>query len=359
MDFAAKGEPRMLPMDDGSVAFEFGEQTAIGSMDPHGEHGANLAEFMDDGDLGAVASDLLEAIKADEQSNAEWREMFAAGVDLLGLKMDAKSWPFEGASAITHPVLIEAVVRFQSRAINEFFPAGGPVKGDIVGRETPERLDQLERVVEHMNFELLHNMEEYFPDEDQAYTYLPIAGSAFKKVYDDPTVGRPTSRLVYPQDFIVSYTTTSLDTAPRVTHRLHYQQHALKRAMRDGFYRRIELADPKDRGAERDPITEKTDETQGRSPSMAEYDDEFTVYEVHAYLDIPGFEDAAVDPETGEERPTGIELPYIVSIEKDSQQVLAIRRNWKQGDPEQKPRRYFVKLPFIRGWASMTGATST
>jgi len=341
-------EPREIQLDDGSVAFEFGEQTAIGSIDPHSEHGANLAEFMDDADLGRLASDLLEAIKADEESNADWREMFAAGVDLLGLKMDTKSWPFEGASAITHPVLADAVVRFNSRAINEFFPAGGPVKGRIVGRETPERAEQMERVIGHMNYELLYHMEEYFPDEDQAYTYLPIAGCAFKKVYDDPELGRPTSRLIYPQDFIVSYTTTSLDTAPRATQRLHYQQHVLKRAMQSGFYRTVTLADPRDRGADRDAITEKTDEVQGRTPSMAEYDDEWTVYEVHTYCDLPGFEDIAVGDD-GFEAPTGIALPYIVSIEKDSQQVLAIRRNWRQADTRQKPRRYFVKLPFIRG----------
>lgn len=325
--------------EDGGVTITFGGEE--GKKDPaNAPFGANLAEYVDDKELSSISTDLVSMIEDDDSSRQEWKDTYEKGMTLLGLQYEERTEPFDGASGVVHPILNESVVQFQAQAYKELLPPGGPVRTQVVGMVTPEREAQADRVRTFMNYEITHVMEEYDPDFDQMLYYVGYGGSAFKKVYYDGFLGRATSPYILPKDLIVPYNARDLLTAERVTHVTRVSANELRKQMVAGVYREVDLGKPG--VTEADEIQEKIDQINGVEPS--EESDEYTLYECHCNLDLPGFEDRLND---GKE--TGIKLPYIVTIEKDSGEILAIRRNYKADDPLRKKRQYFVHYKFLPG----------
>ena len=303
----------------------------------------NLAEVLGDDVLASIASDLLSSIKGDKQSRSEWEKTYTDGLKYLGMKFDdARSQPFEGSSGVIHPILAEAVTQFQAQAYKEMLPAKGPVKTEIVGARTVEIENQAERVQEFMNYYIMNVMEEYDPELDQMLFYLPLAGSAFKKVYFDVVLNRAISKFIPPEDLIVPYEAADISSAERITHVINMSSNEIKKQQLSGFYANVDIGS--DGYAEdMSEVEEAIDEIQGMSPSYKENRNR-TVYEVHTVLDIEGFED--VDA-TG--NPTGLKLPYIVTIEDSSEKVLSIRRNYNETDPLKNKINYFVQYKFMPG----------
>ena len=303
----------------------------------------NLAEVLGDDVLASIASDLLSSIKGDKQSRSEWEKTYTDGLKYLGMKFDdARSQPFEGSSGVIHPILAEAVTQFQAQAYKEMLPAKGPVKTEIVGARTVEIENQAERVQEFMNYYIMNVMEEYDPELDQMLFYLPLAGSAFKKVYFDVVLNRAISKFIPPEDLIVPYEAADISSAERITHVINMYSNEIKKQQLSGFYANVDIGS--DGYAEdMSEVEEAIDEIQGMSPSYKENRNR-TVYEVHTVLDIEGFED--VDA-TG--NPTGLKLPYIVTIEDSSEKVLSIRRNYNETDPLKNKINYFVQYKFMPG----------
>jgi len=276
----------------------------------------------------------------DVESRKDWYETFKDGLDLLGIKSDPRSEPFEGSSGVYHPLLAEAVTQFQAQAYKELLPAGGPVDTRVLGRVTDPKLMQANRVKNFMNYQIVFKMEEYDPEMDQLLFYLPLSGSAFKKSYYDPTVGRAVSRFVKSEDLVVPYYTTDLITTPRITHVIHMTENDLKKLKLSGFYRDTAMSSPS--MINETAINEKIDELEGLSPSGQ--DREFTLLEIHVELDLEGFEHTDEDGE-----PTGVAIPYIVTICKDTNEVLSIRRNYSPMDPLRKKIEYFTHYKFLPG----------
>ena len=303
------------------------------------EFDANLAEFMPETALSVLASDLIEDFDKDCSDRKEWAQTYVEGLKLLGLKYEERTEPWDGACGVFHPMLTEAVVRFQSEAITETFPAAGPVKTQIVGKETTEKMDASVRVRDDMNYQLTEVMQEYRPEHEKLLWNLPLAGSAFKKVYYDPSRGRQMAMFIPAEDIVVPYGASSLESAPRVTHIMRKTKNELVRLQNKGFYRDIELGEPT---SVLDDIERQKAEEQGMS---AISDDRFRVLEMHVELDLPGYEDK---DENGE--PTGIALPYVVTIEKTSGRVLAIRRNWYEDDELKMKRQHFVHYQYVPGF---------
>ena len=303
----------------------------------------NLAEVLGDDVLASIASDLLSSIKGDKQSRSEWEKTYTDGLKYLGMKFDdARSQPFEGSSGVIHPILAEAVTQFQAQAYKEMLPAKGPVKTEIVGARTVEIENQAERVQEFMNYYIMNVMEEYDPELDQMLFYLPLAGSAFKKVYFDVVLNRAISKFIPPEDLIVPYEAADISSAERITHVINMSSNEIKKQQLSGFYANVDIGS--DGYAEdMSEVEEAIDEIQGMSPSYKENRNR-TVYEVHTVLDIEGFED--VDA-TG--NPTGLKLPYIVTIEDSSEKVLSIRRNYNETDPLKNKINYFVQYKVMPG----------
>ena len=301
---------------------------------------ANLAEFLNESDMGEIASDLLASFEDDNESRDEWEETYTKGLDLLGVKTIERSEPFQGASGVTHPLISESVTQFQAQAYKELLPAGGPVKTRIAGIQNQETEAQAKRVKDYMNYLIMEEMEEFDPDMDQLLFYLPLSGSTFKKVYYDTVRNRPVAKFVPAQDVVVPYSASDLATAPRITHVLKMSDNDLRKQQVMGMYRDVELSNAGDQ--EENPVRQKVDEIQGTSKSYT--DDVRTILEMHIDLDLEGFED--VD-ESGE--PTGIKLPYIVTLDKDSSTILAIRRNYMEGDPFKQKIQYFVHYKFMPG----------
>ena len=302
---------------------------------------ANLAEYLDDGVLGELSSELRGSYNDDLDSRSEWEETYVNGLDLLGIRTEERTQPFEGASGITHPMVSESVTQFQAQAYKELLPSGGPVRTTIVGSKDPMKEDQATRVKDFMNYQIVEVMEEYDPDMDQMLFYLPLSGSTFKKVYYDPTKQRAVSKFIPAQDLVVPYSATDLATATRVTHVLRMDQNDVIKMQYAGMYRDVDLVTSEDQ--EEDQVRQKVNELEGISKNYS--DDVHTILEVHADLDLEGFEDQ--DPMTGE--PTGIRLPYIVTIDESSGQILAIRRNYKMDDPLKRKVQYFVHYKFMPG----------
>ena len=302
-------------------------------------HDANLAEYLEEGYLGEIASKLVAAFEDDLLSRSEWEETYTKGLDLLGVKTVERTEPFQGASGVTHPLISESVTQFQAQAYKELLPAGGPVKTGVIGLQDPEREAQATRVRDFMNYEITEVMEEYDPDMDQLLFYLPLSGSCFKKVYWDVAMQRPVSKFVPAQDLVVPYVATDLNTSPRVTHVLRMDKNDIRKMQVAGMYRDVDLVPSEE---ETDTVRDKVDEIQGTSKSYLE--DSYTLLEMHVNLDLEGFED--LDPE-GE--PTGIQLPYIVTIDKGSSRVLSIRRNFEENTELAKKRQYFVHYKFMPG----------
>ena len=305
------------------------------------DFGVNLAEEMDEGELSSIAGDLDGDISNDKGSRKEWEKAYVEGLKLLGLQFEERTEPWQGASGVFHPMITEAVVRFQSETITEMFPAAGPVRTRIIGEETTQKKEAAVRVEDDMNYELTEVMREFRPEQERMLWSLPATGSAFKKVYFDPNLGRQISMFIPAEDIILPYGTTDLDTCYRLTHVMRKTKNEVLKLQQAGFYRDVDLPEP---GKEQDNIKQAKDKETGFSDLN---DDRYTIYEIHADLDLPGFED--VDDE-GE--PTGIALPYVVTMIKGSNKVLAVRRNWHEDDKLRLKRQHFVHYQYIPGFGA-------
>jgi hypothetical protein len=296
-------------------------------MNMTSEFGENLAEVVSESELSKIYIDLTSAIESDRSSREDWEKTYTDGLKYLGMKFDeTRSEPFEGASGVTHPLLGEAVTQFQAQAYKELLPAGGPVKTQVVGAYDSVIEEQAQRVREFMNYEILHVMEEYDEELDQMLFYLPLAGSAFKKVYYDENLQRPVSKFIAPEDLIVPYYTTDLESCPRISHVIKMPENDVRKLQAIGFYRKLDLQ-PDDENQNYSGLESEKEKLEGIEPS---YDtgEVCVLHEVHCNLDLEGFEDMGED---GEE--TGVKLPYIVTIDSNTENILAIRRNFREDDP--------------------------
>jgi hypothetical protein len=300
---------------------------------------ANLAEYMDDSDLDSLGGDLVEEFDKDIQDRKDWMQTYVEGLKLLGLKYEDRTEPWSGACGVFHPMLTESVVRFQSEGITETFPAMGPVKTTIIGKDTPEKEEAAARVREDMNYQLTEVMVEYRPEHEKLLWNLPIAGSAFKKVYYDPSIGRQAAVFIPAEDIVVPYGASSIEKAERVTHVMRKSENDIAKLMEAGFYRDVELGEPTH---QLDDIEKQKAEETGMS---AIQDDRYRMLEMHVNLNLKGYEH-----KDKKKRETGIALPYVVTIEKGTRKVLAIRRNWYEGDKLHMKRNHFVHYQYIPGF---------
>ena len=317
--------------DDGSAVVDFMPE----SQTPETGFQDNLAEVLEDSSLSKLASDLVGLYEEDKESRSEWYTAFAKGLDLLGIKQEERTQPFEGASGVNHPLLAEAVTQFQSQAYKELLPAGGPVTVQTIGDDNTEVVQQAQRVKEFMNYQITHVMEEYDPEMDSLLFYLPLSGSAFKKVFFDTMLNRAVSQFVKAEDFVVSYATTDLFNSPRYTHVMTMTENDLRKMQLNGMYLEMEMT-----GAgipEENQVKQKIDRIDGVSPNYADNNDLYTLLEMHVDLTIAEVEDH------------GFACPYIVTICRDTNKVLAIRRNWEEGDPQYQKTNYFVQYKFLPG----------
>ena len=323
--------------EDGSAVINF-DPSAVNQ--PGGEgHGDNLAELLPDDVLGKLGSELAENYQTYKSARKDWEDSYTKGLDLLGFKYETPTQPFQGASGATHPVLAEAVTQFQAQAYKELLPANGPVHTQVIGLMDRAREDQSQRVKEFMNYQLMDVMKEYEPEFDQMLFYLPLSGSAFKKVYYDELLGRAVSKFVPADDLLVPYTATSLEEAESVVHVLKMSENDLRKKQVAGFYRDIEIQPGYDQETE---VEKKERELEGVRRTQDE--DVFSILEFHTDIDLEGFEDK---DSTGED--TGIKLPYIVTLELGNREILSIRRNYKADDPTKKKQDYFVHFKFLPG----------
>ena len=320
--------------EDGGIIIDFeGEVTEelLGSD----SHDQNLAEVIDEDVMQSMASELVADFKADQESRSDWARAYVKGLDLLGMKVEDRQQPWAGASGVFHPILTEAVVRFQAQAMGEIFPAAGPVRTKIVGKNDTEKKDQAFRVENEMNYLLTEEMSEYRDEMEQMLFKLPIAGSAFKKVYYDPLMERPCSMFVPSEDFVVSYGASDLKTCPRYTHVMKKTANEVLQLQVNGFYRDVDLPDPQ---PDYSDIKEKYDELDGED-AVIEDDDRHTILEMHVDMNMPEeFDD-----------PDGIARPYVITIDKTSSEILSIRRNWYEDDEKKKKRMHFVHYRYLPG----------
>ncbi len=315
---------------DGNLVPLFEEEEIIAT-----EHQVNLAEVLDSFSLQTLSSELVDAFEQDKESRKDWLDVFTKGLELLGLKTEEREEPFPGATGVHHPLLSEAVTQFQAQAYKELLPSGGPVKTRVMGNESPEAMSQSQRVKEFMNYQITEVMQEYDPEMDSLLFYLPLAGSAFKKVYYDNLLGRATSRLVKAEDLVVAYETTDLETSPRFTHVISMTGNDLKKLQMNGTYRDVQIGEA-GVDLEYNEAKEKIDELQGIQPPLADYN-EYSVLELHVNLELPDIDNY------------GFAVPYIVTILEDSDEILSIRRNWEQGDELFRKKEYFVHYKFLPG----------
>ena len=310
---------------------------------PEMEFSANLAEVVEESILSNLASDIIQSINQDKESRSDWEKTYTDGLKYLGMKFDeGRSQPFEGSSGVIHPILAEAVTQFQAQAYKEMLPAKGPVKTQIIGARTVATETQADRVQEFMNFYIMNVMKDYDPEMDMLLFYLPLAGSAFKKVYYDNVLNRAVSKFIAPEDLIVPYEASDLSSAERVTHAINMSHNEIKKQQLSGFYRDVDVSKHGYDSTESD-VEAEIDKLQGIKAGYAE-DRDHTIFEVHTILDLQGFEDAGEDGE-----PTGLKLPYIVTIDESSEQVLSIRRNYNEGDPYANKINFFVQYKFLPG----------
>ena len=326
----------IIEEEDGSVVINFEDAIQEEMLT---EQDANLAELLDERDLNDIAQELLYLYEEDRSGRQEWEDAYSDGLDLLGIKYEDREEPFRGSSGVTHPVIAEAVTQFQSQAYKELLPSSGPVRTEIVGAVTPESEDQAQRVKDFMNYEILNVMQEYDPETDRMLFYLPLAGSAFKKIYFDDMLDRAVARFVPADDLVVPYNATDLESASRIAHVVRMDINNVRKNQAAGFYRDVELTPYE---AE-DSLREKERELVGVEKTVDGED--CTLIEFHIDLDLKGFEH--VSPLDGEE--TGIKLPYIVTIDEGSSKVLSIRRNWNENDEYYKKNQYFTHYKFLPG----------
>ncbi|CAB4169524.1 hypothetical protein UFOVP1302_27 [uncultured Caudovirales phage] len=326
-----------IETEDGGALVILGPEL---SQDMEPDFSANLAEYMDEGDLSALGQELVDDVESDLRSREDWEQTYKKGLDLLGLKIEDRSTPWPGACGVFHPILSEAAVRFQSQAIMETFPAGGPVKTKIIGRTTPERQQQALRVKEDLNYMLTEKMSEYRSEHERMLFALPLAGAAFKKVYFDPTLGRPTSLYVPAEDFVVPYGASDLQTSNRYTHIMRRYPNEIRKLQVINFYRDVDLSTPVPNKNEIQRVKDKLSGEQ-----QIDTDDRHVLLEVHVDLDLAGYEDVGKDGE-----PTGVAIPYVVTVERSTGVVLSIYRNWKEDDALKLKRQHFVQYSYIPGF---------
>ena len=320
-----------IETEDGGVIVDFEGDVTEDLVGP--DHNSNLAEFLEDGDLEKMAADLIDDFESDRTSRNEWSRSYIKGLDLLGMKIEERSQPWQGASGVFHPLLTEAVVRFQAQAMGEIFPPSGPVRTKIVGKNTKEKTAQSQRVEDEMNYLLTEDMTEYRDEMEQMLFRLPLAGSAFKKVYYDPIMERPCSMFVPAEDFVVSYGASDLMSCPRYTHIMKKTENEIKELMVNGFYRDVELTDPQQDESE---IQEKYDEMDG-AEHVYEDDERYTILEMHVDIDMPEpFQDS-----------DGLARPYVITIDKSSRAILSIRKNWYETDPKKTKRQHFIHYKYL------------
>ena len=336
-----QGVTEDTPME---VEVEGDETVSIGPVPTNTETGfaGNLAEVIPEETLAKISNDLRSQFSVDHTSRKDWEQSYIKGLDLLGFKYIERSEPFRGAASVSHPLLAEAVTQFQAGAYKELLPAGGPVKTSIIGQATPDVEEQAERVKEFMNYELMFQMKEYDPEMDQLLFHLPLAGSAFKKVYYDGNMARPCAKFIPSEDLVVNYGASELEDAERITHVLKISPNDLKKQMLSGFYRDIDIDESDEMYSDYSDIQEKYDELEGVKKS--EYSGQYQLLEMHVDLDLEGFENIGQDGE-----PTGLKLPYVVTLEQGNGKILSIYRNYLQNDPMFMRQKYFVHYKFLPG----------
>jgi hypothetical protein len=324
-------------LDDGSAVVNYEEE----ENESEDNFSANLAENMEDSQLGELTNELLAAYKDDLESRAEWLESYTDGLDLLGTNTDERSEPFRGASGVYHPLLAESATQFQSQAYKELLPPSGPVQTRLIGETSKEVEAQAQRVKDYMNFMVLDVMEEFDPELDQMLYYLPLSGSTFKKTYFDETLDRPVSKFVPADDLVVAYTESNLQTCGRFTHVINMSYNDLRKLQVSGFYKDVEIIED-EQGDENESKGKIQDITGFKRSSQTS--DMVTILEMHVDLDLEGYEDEDKDGEA-----TGIAIPYIVTIHEETMDILAIRRNYREDDPKKQKIRYFTHYKFTPG----------
>ena len=331
----------VVQLDDGSaVVGEIEEEMPLAIDAPFD---ANLADYLGESEIGRISSDIMSSVEDDLSSRSDWEDTYTRGLEFLGMQYEERSEPFEGSSGVIHPLLAESVTQFQAQAYRELLPATGPVRTQVVGAQNEMIVKQAERVKDYMNYMITYEMEEYDPELDQMLFYLPVIGSTFKKIYFDPLKQRAVSKFIHAEDLVVPYGATDLASSPRITHVIKMDSNDVRKMQLGGFYSDIELSEGSiDDDSVSSEIQEEIDNIQGIRPSGSS--EEMTIYEVHTDLDIEGFEDIGVDGE-----PTGLKLPYIVTIAADSNDILAIRRNYDEMDPTKRRINYFVHYKFLPG----------
>ena len=336
VDLDSSGEPNVEIVDYGGAVVGEVEQTPLVNFT------SNLAEVLDEGYMQSLSNELVEKIEADKSSREDWEQSYTKGLDLLGFKYEERTRPFRGASSVNHPMLAQAVTQFQAMAYVELLPSDGPVRTQVVGANNSQLQQAAERVKDYMNYEITHNMEEYNPEMDQLLFQLPLSGSAFKKIYFEETLNRATSKFIPAEDVIVPYGASDLESCDRITQVIKMSMNDLRKKQVAGFYLDIDLqsyeGDEYSSG-----VQEKKDQIDGTKSDYLS--DMAELYEIHADLDIEGFED--MNPRTNE--PSGIKLPYVVTIDRTSGQVLSIYRNYNSTDPLRKKNEYFVHYKFLPG----------
>tara|TARA_R110002020_G_scaffold460844_1_gene679501 strand:+ start:997 stop:3372 length:2376 start_codon:yes stop_codon:yes gene_type:complete len=330
----------MVEEEDGSVVLNFDGMEDLIKEELQKEPDANLAEILDERELMSISSELIGYYEDDKSGRQEWEDAYTEGLDLLGIKYESREEPFRGSSGVTHPIIAEAVTQFQAQAYKELLPSSGPVRTQVIGSATPDVEMQARRVQEFMNFQITHVMDEYDPEMDRLLFYLPLAGSAFKKTYFDDILDRAVSRFVPADDLLVPYNATDLFSSSRVTHVIRMNTNDVRKFQAAGFYRDVDISAYEGE----DEVREKERRLTGIERTGGD-DQDCTILEVHTDLDIPGFEH--MHPLEGE--PTGIKLPYIVTIDEGSQKVLSVRRNWREGDEYYKKIQYFSHYKFLPG----------
>ena len=323
--------------EDGGVTVDFEPSDVRGDSD---DFYINLAEEIPDRELGRISSDLLGEYDANKASRQEWEDTYSNGLELLGFTHSERTQPFRGASGVTHPLLAEAATQFQAQAFNELLPAGGPVKTQVMGKDTVPKMAQAQRVKQFMNYYITNVMEDYTPDMDQMLFYLPLAGSTFKKVYYDETIDRAVSKFVPAENLVVPYETSDLDSCPNITQTIRMSLNDLRKKQVSGFYLDVDVLPSQ---SELSSVQEQAAKIEGFEPADLDYD--CTILECHVDLDLEGYEEKDDD---GEE--TGIKVPYVVTISQDNGEILAIRRNYLEDDDKKRKIQYFVHYKFLPGF---------
>ena len=323
--------------DDGGMIIDFdpsASQMTDASFD------SNLVDFIDEDELTSMGNELISAYQSDKDSRSDWEETYVKGLDQLGLKIEERTTPWSGACGVFHPMLSEAVIKFQSQAISEIFPAAGPVRTKIVGTIDSDKEKQSQRVQDYLNYLLTYEMTEYRSETEKMLFSLPLAGSAFRKIYFDPTLNRPSGIFVPAEDVVVNYGASDLETCERATHVMKKSSNDIRKMQVNGFYRDIELPDATPTSSD---ITKKYNEMTGESESY-DYDTRHTILEMQVDLDLKGFEDKDANGQD-----TGIALPYVVTIDSPSGIILSIRRNYYEDDQAKLRRMHFVHYQYLPG----------